>query len=249
MDVNCILRIGGNFVTLQAMKCVISVFAALAVMLLQTGCSANRQWTVPENLHEGDARTIVGQAAGAGALDRLLEAAETTVFDVDEERMAELLRAALETGKLSDAQKATAEWMLHDVCEVNPRGAIAADFRFGTPEASENTLLTFRSGEPLLVIFYNPDCDHCRQTIDQLRKIKRLPHVLAVCIETPYKRWEATRSQLPEHWTAAFDRTDVMANDTYVIRRMPSIYLLDGDRRIELKNPAISALKERFDQQ
>lgn len=241
-----ILRIGGIFVTLQAMKCVKFVFAALACTPLLTGCSANKQWTVPENLHEGNAKTIVGNAANAGALDRLLEAAETTVFDVDEERMAELLRAALETGKLSDSQKATAEWMLHDVCEVNPRGAIAADFRFGTPEASENTLLTFRAGEPLLVIFYNPDCDHCRQTIDSLRQIDGLPHVLAVCVETPYKRWEVTREQLPATWTAAFDRTDVMGNDVYIIRRMPSIYILDGDRRIEMKNPAISAIKERF---
>lgn len=230
------------------MKCVKSILAALVSTPLLIGCGATRQWTLPENLHEGDAKTIVGRAADAGALDRLLEAAEATVFDVDEERMAELLRAALETGKLSDAQKATAEWMLHDVCEVNPRGAIAADFRFATPEASENTLLTFRPGEPLLVIFYSPDCDHCRQTIDQLRNFKNLPRVLAVCIETPYKRWEATRPQLPENWTAAFDRSDVMANDIYIIRQMPSIYILDGNRRIELKNPAISVIKERFDQ-
>lgn len=228
------------------MKCVKFVFAALAYILLQTGCSANRQWTMPENLHEGNAKAIVNGAANAGALDRLLEAAETTVFDVDEERMAELLRAALETGKLSESQKATAEWMLHDVCEVNPRGAIAADFRFATPEVSENTLLTFRTGEPVMVIFYDPDCDHCRQTIDTLREIEGLPHVLAVCVETPYKRWESTRGLLPEDWTAAFDRSDVMGNDIYIIRRMPSIYILDTDRRIEMKNPAISVIKERF---
>ncbi len=230
------------------MKCVKSIFAALVSTPLLIGCGANRQWTVPDNLHQGDAQTIVGRAADAGALDRLLEAAENTVFDVDEERMAELLRAALATGKLSDSQKATAEWMLHDVCEVNPRGAIAADFRFATPEASENTLLSFRPGEPLLVMFYNPDCGHCRETIDRLRNFRNLPQVLAVCIETPYKRWEATRTGLPENWIAAFDRDDVMANDIYMIRQMPSIYLLDGDRRIELKNPAISVLKERFDQ-
>lgn len=227
------------------MKCLKFVLMA-AALLGVTGCGVKRQWTVPADLSRGDARVLVGQAAEAGALDRLLEHAEATVFDVDEERMAELLRAALATGKLSESQKATAEWMLHDVCEVNPRGTVAADFRFATPEVSENRLLTFAPGEELLVLFYNPDCDHCRQTIGRLSEMEGLPKVLAVCIETPAKRWEATRDQLPQEWTAAYDRSGIMENDIYVIRQLPSVYLLDSERRIELKNPAMSALKDRF---
>ncbi|MDE6513717.1 MAG: hypothetical protein K2L05_05995 [Muribaculaceae bacterium] len=228
------------------MKCLTSVIAVAACGLLLAGCAAKKQWTVPSDLRQGDANAIVARAAEAGALDRLMEAAETTVFDVDEERMAELLRAALATGKLTDTQKATAEWMLHDVCEVNARGSIAADFRFATPEASENRLLDFAPGEPLLMLFYNPDCSHCRQVIGQLRQMENLPRVLAVCIETPAKRWEATRAELPESWVPAFDRSGVLENDIYIIRSMPSIYLLDADRRIELKNPSIKILSERF---
>ncbi len=228
------------------MKCFLSVIAAAACALLLSGCAAKKQWSVPSDLRQGDAKTIVSQAAEAGALGQLMEAAETTVFDFDEERMAELLREALATGKLSDTQKATAEWMLHDVCEVNARGSIAADFRFATEQASENRLLDFAPGRPLLVLFYNPDCSHCRQVIDQLCQMENLPQVLAVCIETPAKRWEATRSALPENWVAAFDRSGVLENDIYIIRNMPSIYLLDADRRIELKNPSIKILTEHF---
>lgn len=240
------MHYGGFFVTLRSMKCFKNIFAVLLSACLLTGCAAHKQWTVPSNLHQGDAKAIVAGAAQAGALDQLLEAAQTTVFDVNEERMAELLRHALATGKLSDSQKATAEWMLHDVCEVNARDSIAADFRFATPEVSENRLHTFAPGEPLLVLFYNPDCNHCRQVIDQLRKIEHLPRVLAVCIETPAKRWEATRSGLPEDWVAAFDRSGVIENDIYIIRNMPSIYLLDANRRIVLKNPTVKTLSERF---
>lgn len=229
------------------MKSLTSVFVAIVCALLAGGCAAPKQWTVPSNLHQGDAKTIVANAAQAGALDQLLEAAQTTVFDVDEERMAELLREALATGKLSETQKSTAEWMLHDVCEVNARDSIAADFRFATPEASENRLHTFAPGEPLLLLFYNPDCSHCRQVIDQLRKMQNLPRVLAVCIETPAKRWESTRSDLPNNWVAAFDRSGVIENDIYSIRSMPSIYLLDADRRVVLKNPPVKKLSERFD--
>ena len=233
---------------MRSMKCLKLVFASALALMAATGCAAKRQWSVPADLSRGDATTLVGEAAKAGELGRLLEHAEATVFDVDEERMAELLRAALATGKLSDSQKATAEWMLHDVCEVNARGAVATDFRFATAEASENRLLTFAQGEPLLMLLYNPDCDHCRQVIKELSAMEGLPQVLAVCIEAPAKRWEATRGQLPAEWTAAYDRSGIMENDLYIIRQLPSIYLLSGDRRIELKNPAMSALKERFSQ-
>lgn len=216
------------------------------VALALAGCAAARTWTVPADLTQGDARKIASDAAAHGALGRLLERAEATVFDNDEERMAELLRAALATGQLSDSERSTAEWMLHDVCEVNAVDSIAADFRFATPEASENRLHSFRSGEPLLLVFYDPDCRHCTEVIDRLREMSGLPQVLAVCVEAPAKRWEQTRDSLPESWIKAYDRSEVMANDIYIIRSMPSLYLLDGDRRVLLKNPSIDKLQNRL---
>lgn len=224
------------------------IFCGCAFVL--AGCAASRPWTMPADLMQGDARKIVAEAAANGSLGRLMEHAESTVFNVDEERMAELLREALATGKLSESETATAEWMLHDVCEVNARGSIAADFRFATEEASENRLLTYRPGEPLLLLFYDPDCSHCREVIAELAAAEpgRLPQVLAVCIEASAKRWEQTRDALPKEWIRAYDRSDVLANDIYIIRSMPSIYLLDSDRRIELKNPTVSNLLSRFGQ-
>lgn len=219
----------------------------MAVVAVALGsCAARKGWEAPADLLSGDAPTIVGQAAQAGALGELLQRAEAEVFDVDEERMAELLRAALATGKLSDSQQATARWMLHDVCEVNPVGAVGPDFRFATPQISENSLLTYHAGQELLVVFYNPDCEHCRQTIARLSEIPGLPEVMAVCIEAPEKRWQETRRQLPAAWTPAYDRSGIMENDIYMIRRLPSIYLFDGDRRIEMKNPAVETVKQRY---
>lgn len=218
------------------------IMAAVAL----TGCAAARPWAVPADLTQGDARRIVADAAAHGALGRLLEHAESTVFDTDEARMAELLRAALATGKLSDSERSTAEWMLHDVCEVNAVDSIAADFRFATPEAAENRLLSFRPGEPLLLMFYDPDCRHCREVIAQLGEMSGLPQVLAVCIETSADRWEQTRDALPASWIRAYDRSEVLANDIYIIRSMPSVYLLDGNRRILLKNPSVDQLRSRL---
>lgn len=209
------------------------------------GCAATRPWAVPSDLTEGDPVKIVGEAANHNAMSELMRRAEETLLDSDEARMAEFLRAALQTGKLSDAEVATAEWMLHDVCERNAPGSPAADFSFVTSEqASEQTLHAFRRGEPLLVIFYDPDCDHCRKVIAELSDMSGLPTVLAVCIETSAKRWEQSRGALPESWIKAFDRSGILENDLYVIRTMPSIYLLDGDRNVILKNPQPCQLRK-----
>jgi len=208
------------------------------------GCAAARPWTVPADLTEGEPARIVGEAAKNNALSELMRRAEETLLDSDEARMAEFLRAALQTGRLSDSEVATAEWMLHDVCERNAPGSQAADFRFSTPEGMEQTLHTFRPGEPLLVIFYDPDCDHCRKVIAELSDISELPAVLAVCIETTAKRWEQTRNALPEGWIKAFDLSGILENDLYVIRTMPSVYLLDGNRNVILKNPQPCQLRK-----
>lgn len=216
------------------------------VAVALTACASVKTWTIPADLMQGDADRIVADAAANGALGKLLERAEATVLDTDEARMAELLRAALASGRLSDTERATAEWMLHDVCELNAVDSIAADFRFATPEKSENTLHTFMTGKPLLLLFYDPDCDHCREVIARLADLpeEALPRVVAVCVDSTPKRWEQTRNALPASWIKAYDRSGVTANDIYIIRSMPSIYMLDGERRVVMKNPSVNKLTD-----
>lgn len=201
------------------------------------GCASVQPWTAPSDLTQGDITKIVGEASKNNALGDLMRKAEATLLDTDEGRMAELLRAALATGKLSASETATAEYFLHDVCEKNAPGTVAADFRFATPEVSENRLHTFRRGEELLMVLYDPNCRHCREVIAELSAIPTLPTVLAVCIESSAKLWEQTRDSLPENWTKAYDRSGILSEDLYNIRQFPSIYLLDGERRVILKNP------------
>lgn len=222
------------------------IIATVALALAAAGCGSSRPWTVPADLSAGSAEALVREAAACGALPKLLEAAETQLFDTDEARMGEFLTAALASGKLSDSDRGTAEWMLHDVIEVNAPGKIAAEFRFATAEKSENSLLGYLPGKPLAMILYDPDCSHCTEVIEELSGLGSLVDVLAVCVESTPKRWEQTRGSLPADWVAAYDRSDVMANDIYVIRRLPSVYLLDADRKVILKNPAPGDLLNRL---
>lgn len=216
--------------------------------LLLAGCAARRSaWSVPADLTQGAAERMVADAAAAGKLPDLLEAAETAVFPNDEERMAEILRAALATGALNETQTSTAEWMLHDVCEVNAPGTKAADFMFGTLTKASLTLHDYLPGKPLVLLFYDPDCDHCREVIEELSAIGSQIDVLAVDIAGNEKRWRQSVGLLPEDWTGAFDRSGILGNDTYVIRSMPSVYLLDAERTVVLKNPTPERLLKHLE--
>ncbi len=214
------------------------------VFMVLAGCAGVRPWTVPTDLQQGDIEVIVGEASRHNALGELLRTAEESLLDTDEERMAKLLRAALATGKLSEAETVTAEYFLHDVCEKNAPGSVASDFRFATPEAPDNSLHTFRQGEELLMVLYDPNCPHCSEVIAELSGIPTLPTVLAVCVESTPKLWEQTRDELPAGWIKAYDLSGVLSENLYNIRQFPSIYLLDGERRVILKNPQPCQLRK-----
>lgn len=218
---------------------IIAVFGVLALV----ACAAQRTaWTLPADLTQGSAEQIVADACAAGHLGDLLEAAESTVFNSDEERMAEFLRVALATDGLDETQRATAEWMLHDVCEVNAPGTSAADFEFVTSTGNRSTMAAHLKGEPLALFFYDPDCDHCREVMVELTDLGEYVNVLAVCVVDDEARWQQKLDLLPADWVAVLDCSGIMINDTYVIRSMPSIYLLDSERKVVLKNPSTEKL-------
>lgn len=185
----------------------------------------------------------VAQAAARGKLPALLEQAQEQYLPADEATFGEYLVAALATGKLSETDAQKAEWMLDYYVRKNAPGTIAADFRFATPEQSECTLHTFLPGEPLMMLLYDPDCDHCRDVIKQLSNLTG--NVLAVCVESTPQRWEQTRTALPESWIKAFDRTGILDQDIYSAYSLPSIYLLDGERKVLLKNPSPDKLLQQ----
>lgn len=222
--------------------------ALLLIMVgwILVGCAGAKAWTVPTDLHSGSAVEMVNDAAAAGRLSDLMIAAEEQLFDSDEMRFAEFLRAALASGKLSESEVSTAEWMLNDVCELNAPGSRAVDFEFKTPDGQEHTLWEYLPQKALLLVIYDPDCGSCKATLGALSDLTDEITVLAVCVEASEQRWSQTRDLLPQSWHKGFDCDGILYNDYYVIRSMPGIYLLDGERNVIMKHPKIEQLLEQL---
>ncbi|MDE5871297.1 MAG: DUF5106 domain-containing protein, partial [Muribaculaceae bacterium] len=89
-----------------------------------------------------------------------------------------------------------------------------------------------------------PECPHCPAI---LQKIARDPKVnaainanalkvLAIYAEGKRDVWEKTKSEMPSKWTVGYDLSDILDNDLYDLPAMPIVYLLDGEKRVIIKD-------------
>ena len=119
----------------------------------------------------------------------------------------------------------------HTMLSKNRPGTTAADFEFITPTGEKKTLLSSLS-KPTILLFYDPECDHCLHTIDSLRSTPADTAVIAICIEGSRDSWLKFASTLPSHWLSGYDLTDIIAHDLYYIRTLPTLYHLTPEGRI-----------------
>lgn len=136
-----------------------------------------------------------------------------------------------------------------DCIHKNCAGTLAANFTYRGPDGAMRTLYTTATADRVMLLFFDPDCDHCREVISMLRSHNGLNEaiaagqatVIAICAEGGDVGWELAKSEVPDNWIAGQDRSGIEDHNIYVLRAMPTIYLLDADKRVTLKD----ALPER----
>lgn len=126
----------------------------------------------------------------------------------------------------------------------NRRGEIATDFRLVRRDGAESTLLKELGAGETLVMFYDPDCEQCKEIKGELA-VAPLPEgvkVIAIDVTGDRKRFEATKRDMPESWTVGFDLEGVEDNERYIFRAMPTFYVLASDGRVLLKDPPVETI-------
>ena len=136
------------------------------------------------------------------------------------------------------------------MCAMNPRGSIAPDF-----------VITLRNGttvrmhsvhaEYTLLFFSNPGCQNCLEIIEALKadeatqmliKAGRLA-VMNIYIDEDLKAWRDYMPVYPKEWLNGYDAAHILREDQlYCIRAIPSLYLLDAEKRILLKDAPLDRL-------
>lgn len=194
-------------------------------------------------------RALLHKAAADPEASRLLHATiEKYLADPDspmrdEDLFIAFCRQMLDTpGLLDKSESARTEYNL-ETALMNRPGSMAPDFRILRPDGTETTLRSCR-GDTLLLVFHDPGCATCRQTMDRLTQLP-LPDgwsVLAVDTESAPSHWRPDSLHTSSHWQQALALTDVDEADLYRLPVLPTLYLIDTDGRIILKDPDLNTL-------
>lgn len=131
---------------------------------------------------------------------------------------------------------------LLEAARKNRRGTVAADFAYTTRNGGRHTFHA-TPGDTLLLMFYDPDCRHCMETVGRLDgsvvfcndvATGRLT-VLAVCVDTSDSRWRSTVDSMPDGWIVANDASGIPSTGLYDLPSMPVMYLIGKEKRVIAK--------------
>ncbi len=175
---------------------------------------------------------------------------------LDEEMYLRALNGILAAKSLTDLDKMQYMYQ-QNICSLNRQGTQAADFKYrqmlSNGKYKEGTLYGIK-GDYTLLFFNNPDCNACGQILQAILDSPLLDlvkgdklKVLAMYIDENLEAWERNRSKFPKEWIYAHDQQMVLRdNNIYGLRAIPSMYLLDKEKRVILKDAPVEKVISYF---
>ena len=131
-----------------------------------------------------------------------------------------------------------------EMTSLNRTGTVAADFRFSDKSGRMRTLHGIEA--PLTLLFFsNPGCDACMNIIQVLKGNEKISSmissgqlaVLNIYIDEDLQGWRDYMPVYPDQWYNGFDPDLVIRTENlYHVRAIPSLYLLDQDKRVIMKD-------------
>jgi hypothetical protein len=204
---------------------------------------------IPEEMGGEAIAVLFGKAqADKDVFLKFAEVAEKYLFDPNSPYRNEELYIATLNSVL--ANPALDEWERIRPAEQlrlalkNRVGDRAADFRYTLESGATGTMHGLKASYTLL-FFNNPGCPTCRDMMDQIMASPYLANmigsgalaVLAVYPDEDLAAWREYLPQMPEEWIVSRDATQKIKNDElYDLKAIPTIYLLDADKRVMLKD-------------
>lgn len=139
------------------------------------------------------------------------------------------------------------------IASLNRPGIIATDFKFIDRDGKHDSLHNI-NGNKTLLIFFDPECSHCSAILNYIAKNPRINSainderltVVAIYAEGKKDVWENAKGAMPSAWKIGYDMSDILDNELYDLPAMPTLYLLDSDKRVLLKDPDANYLITLF---
>ena len=184
----------------------------------------------------------------SGMLEDFAELFRKYVYDPaspvrDEELWLDFLEPLISSEVADKALRTSREWEMK-VCSMNRPGTAAADFAFTDLSGRKRSLYGIKAQYTVL-IFGNPDCHACKELTVAFRESPEIEalirsgkvKVVDIYIDEDVAAWKAAGESYPTEWINGYDHLGrIRADRIYAVRAIPSIYLLDSDKTVLLKD-------------
>lgn len=176
----------------------------------------------------------------------------------NEERYIVVLKEVLSSSQLSneETKRRRFQW---EMIRKNRLGTKAANFKYTLPSGNSHDLYAIDS-DFLILMFSNPNCHTCRSVMTQIKKShvlrnvfsrntssRKMLQVLTIYPDEEPQTWIEYANQTPPEWIYAYDKgAQIIQKKLYDIRATPTLYLLDKNKKVILKDTSFEAIEDFF---
>lgn len=160
----------------------------------------------------------------------------------DELYMA-VLDAQIASPHYDEYEKLIPQATLH-ILSQNRINHTANDFRYTLASGRVGNLHSLKA-DFIILYFNNPDCPMCRQITASLRESPLISslqregklQILSLYPDEDVELWFEHVDELPKQWINAYDKElRIDSQNLYDLRAIPSLYLLDGQKKVLAKD-------------
>ncbi len=134
----------------------------------------------------------------------------------------------------------------------NRPGSMATNFIYTLVSGRSYALSALKS-EYTLLFFNNPDCEDCLEIKNKIisssvltasqNKNKKIT-ILSIYPDEELHIWKEHLSDYPSNWINGYDKKlNIRNKELYDLTKMPTLYLLDKEKHVLLKNTSIETLE------
>lgn len=149
------------------------------------------------------------------------------------------------------AEKERTKFVL-EMINKNKIGDVATDFSY-TLQTGKTATLHSLKGDLIIVMFYNPDCHACGELIVKLKSSQVIASmqqnksltILSFYPDEDLEIWKKHLSDIPASWVNGYDKQVTVNNKKkYDLKAIPTLYLLDRDKKVILKDVDFDVLEK-----
>lgn len=218
-------------------------------MQMITAFAVYTQQFVPDSLaSESMSRLIRMASSSKPMLGYFMMLSETVLHDPNsqlrnDELYIPVLEAMLESGLYDKYERMPYEYDL-EIARQNRIGRKANDFRYTLASGRAGRMYDIKA-DYLLLFISNPGCPMCRDVCEQLKASSLIGEsvergtlkVLVIYPDEDLKAWREHLPDYPESWINGYDYgREITKQRLYDLRAIPSLYLLDGGKRVMAKD-------------